>query len=315
MAHTALPDDFRPGYDERHPHSSFLHGGLRPTLSASPWECAVEPLGRRGCIVGRAIVGSEYDQGVFVKSPILELPDQLAYLMVEIADHRRIGSVRITAREIVVRPRADVILPVVRSLVTELGHIMVHPFLRCLERRMRERGRPHQEERIPGILVDEMYDTLVHHVRAVYTSSPVFVIAVLVQGISAFIEGRAWDRGVRVDVNLPVIFPIVLRIVVVGDPLADAAIVVVESHLPWHALRYGSSKPPFAHHSGDITRLLHHGTQGRSPCGKAGLAFQCWVQVNGAVVPDVGLIRSAGTFLVVPDLRVPRMLTRDKAAA
>ena len=180
---------------------------------------------------------------------------------------------------------------------------------------MRERGRPHQEERIPGILIDEMDDTLVHHVRAVYSASPVFVIAVLVQGISAFIEGRAWDRGVRVDVNLPVIFPIVLRIVVVGDPLADAAIVVVESHLPWHALRYGPSKPPFAHHSGDITRLLHHGTQGRSPCSKAGLAFQCRVQVNGTVVPDVGLIRSAGTFLVVPDLRVPRMLTRYKAAA
>ena len=31
VAHTALPDDFRPGYDERHPHSAFLYGGLRPT--------------------------------------------------------------------------------------------------------------------------------------------------------------------------------------------------------------------------------------------------------------------------------------------
>ena len=119
-----------PGDNSRDTYSSFVNKTFSPTILRPERTSTVEPRRIATTIKSRSIIGSKHDNRIVVQTFLLQLLYQLAYLLVKITDHSSISRMRIATRHI--SGFSDV-----GGFVSKLPDIILHPFLRCLQRHVR----------------------------------------------------------------------------------------------------------------------------------------------------------------------------------
>ena len=124
-ADASFPDGIRPTCNHRYTYSALTQTAFSPSGSRFERSRTIEPDRIYTSIESRTVVTAEYNQRVVIQSKFFQQFYKLTYLFIKIAYHRRIGSVRIPAREIT-------FVSQVRRLVAKFFDIIVNPFLRSL---------------------------------------------------------------------------------------------------------------------------------------------------------------------------------------
>lgn len=233
-----------------------------------------------------------------------ELLDQQADLMIEVGDHRGVGGARIAAREVAFA-RVDGLF------VAEFLHIVVDVGVGSRQSAVGDGRRPHQEELVVAVLAHERDDVVVQRIGAVDGAFETGVTLSFV-GIGPLREFVAQLDGGVVEVLAAAVAVEEARVVVLRGALAEVTVEEIEAHRVGRALGVGGAESPFADHRGFVARVLQDGGEGRRAGLHRRLPFERGILLHGAEFPHV----AAGGHLVVgADLRMPRVQSREQAAA
>ena len=211
-----------PGNHERHPDTSLVQRTLAPSGSAAERTAALEILHGRIAVVGRAVVGGDYEDGIVPDAQFLEFCNQAAHLGVDVGHHGGIRGVRITAGQIHTAVNAGL-------LVAKFLDIVHNFFRRGLHGAVRHCGSPHGKERTACIIHNKLLQLVVHKVGAVKLS-PVAVVIGGIERVETLGERLSLHDSFVARFDLHIIFPQMGRIVRVCESLAVETIEIIEAH-------------------------------------------------------------------------------------